>query len=105
VDKNWDRDREIGVLTQDLYYDLKCGYGAAEYNLVQAGMIEMIFGHTAGKYHEGDNAWTDGRWTVTQRGGQASMAELERIIVQDPPLGIALADMELEAEDVVLPTA
>ena len=76
------------------------GYGAAEYNLANAGMIEMIFGHTAGKYHKDENTWTDGRWTLTQLGRQASMAELERIIVQDPPLEIALADAELEAEDV-----
>jgi hypothetical protein len=63
-------------------------------------MIEMIFGHTAGKYHEGENAWTDGRWTLTQRGLQTSMAELKRIIVQDPPLEIVLADVELETNDV-----
>jgi hypothetical protein len=83
---------------QDFYYDLKCGYGAAEYNLVQAGMIEMIFGHTAGKYHDGENAWTDGRWTLTERGRRASMATLERIMLRDPPLEIAVADMELEAD-------
>jgi hypothetical protein len=30
----------------------------------------------------------------------ATTAELQRIMLRDPPLEIALADMELEAEDV-----
>jgi hypothetical protein len=100
VYENLDLDRKVGDLTQDLYYDLKCGYGAAEYNLTKAGMIEMIFGHAAGKYYEGENAWTDGRWTLTKRGRRTSMVNLKHIMLQDPPLEIALADAELEAVDV-----
>jgi hypothetical protein len=85
---------------QDLYYDLKCGNGAAECNLEAAGMIEMIFGHVAGKLRFGDNPWTDGRWTLTERGVHSSIVDLKRIMLRDPPLEIAMSDAELEADDV-----
>jgi hypothetical protein len=83
-----------------LYWDAKCGRAAAEYNLENAGMIEMISGHVAGQMRDGDNFWDDLRWTVTERGMRTSMADLQRIILCDPPLEIALWDAKDEAADV-----
>jgi hypothetical protein len=73
---------------------------AAEYNLKNAGRIEMISGHVAGQMRDGDNFWDDLRWTVTERGRCTSMADLQRIILCDPPLEIALWDAKDEAADV-----
>jgi hypothetical protein len=74
-------DRKIEELMTGLYWDAKCGRAAAEYNLKNAGMIEMIFGHVAGKMSDGDNFWDDCRWTLTERGRCTSMADLQRIIL------------------------
>jgi hypothetical protein len=93
-------DKKIDELISRLYWDGKCGRAAAEYNLENAGMIEMISGHVAGQMGDGDNFWDDLRWTVTKRGRRAGMADLQRIILCDPPLEIALWDAKDEAADV-----
>jgi hypothetical protein len=93
-------DRKLDELISRLYWDAKCGRAAAEYNLENAGMIEMISGHVAGQMRDGDNFWDDLRWTVTERGRRTSMADLQRIILCDPPLEIALWDAKDEAADV-----
>lgn len=59
-------------------------------------MIEMIQGHHAGA----DVYWDDLRWTLTDRGRRASDAQLERIMLRDPPLEIAEWDAKDEANDV-----
>jgi hypothetical protein len=96
----WDLDSKVGMLMLDLYFDAKCGLGAAEYNLEKAGMIRMIQQHVAGESRDGDNGWTDLRWTLTERGRRASVADLSDIMLRDPPLKIALSDADLEAADV-----
>jgi hypothetical protein len=93
-------DQKIDKLISRLYWDAKCGRAAAEYNLKKAGMIEMISGHVAGQMRDGDNFWDDCRWTSTERGRSTSMAELQRIVLSDPPLEIALWDAQDEAVDV-----
>jgi hypothetical protein len=91
-------DWKVGDLMADLYLDAQCGWAGAEYNLEKAGMIEMLFGHVAGRFDDGDCFWGDVRWTLTDRGRHASVAKLERIIVQDPPLGIAQWDAGNQAD-------
>jgi hypothetical protein len=93
-------DQKIDELISRLYWDAQCGRAAAECNLEKAGMIEMISGHVAGQMRDGDNFWDDCRWTVTERGRRTSMADLQRIILCDPPLEIALWDAKDEAADV-----
>jgi hypothetical protein len=93
-------DKQLDELISRLYWDAKCGRAAAEYNLEKAGMIEMISGHVAGQMRDGDNFWDDCRWTLTERGRRTSMAELQRIILCNPPLEIALWDAKDEAADV-----
>jgi hypothetical protein len=93
-------DQKLDRLISRLYWDAKCGRAAAEYNLKNAGMIEMICGHVAGQMRDGDNFWDDLRWTLTERGRCTSMADLQRIILCDPPLEIALWDAKDEAADV-----
>jgi hypothetical protein len=93
-------DQKIDELISGLYWDAKCGRAATEYNLKKAGMIEMISGHVAGQMRDGDNFWDDCRWTSTERGRCTSMADLQRIILSDPPLDIAVWDAEDEAADV-----
>ena len=100
VHKNWRFDRRLDELISRLYWDAKCGRAAAEYNLEKAGLIEMISGHVAGQMRDGDNFWDDLRWTLTERGKCTSMADLERIVLRDPPLEIALWDAKDEAADV-----
>lgn len=73
-------DQKIDRLISRLYWDAKCGRAAAEYNLKKTGMIEMIFGHVAGQMRDGDNFWDDCRWTLTERGKCASVADLQHII-------------------------
>jgi hypothetical protein len=90
-------DWKVAHLMADLFYAARCGWAGAEYNLEKAGMIEMLFDHVAGHVDDGDCFWADIRWTLTDRGRRASMAQLERIIVRDPPLKVALWDAEDEA--------
>jgi hypothetical protein len=99
-DPNFVSDRNLEKLILRLYWDAKCGRAAAEYNLKEAGKIEMLSGHVAGQMRDGDNFWDDCRWTVTERGRSTGMAELELIILRDPPLEIALWDAKDEAADV-----
>jgi len=98
--KNHVLDRKVGERIWRLYFDARCGHAAAEYNLEQAGMIEMIQAHVSGKMGEGDNGWGDCRWLLTERGRRTSMANLQRIMLRDPPLAIAQADVKDEASDV-----
>jgi hypothetical protein len=94
------RDDEVFLLAYGLYSDARTGLAASEYNLAAAGMIEMIGGHVVGVMRDGDNGWGDLRWTLTDRGQRASSAELEAIMLRDPPLDIARSDAKDEAEDV-----
>jgi hypothetical protein len=91
-------DWKVADLMADLYLDARCGWAGAEYNLEKAGMIEMLFGHVAGQVDDGDCFWDDVRWTLTDRGRRASTAKLERIMVRDPSLEIALWDSRDEAD-------
>jgi hypothetical protein len=93
-------DQKLDELISRLYWDAKCGRAAAEYNLEKAGIIEMISRHVAGQMRDGDNFWDDLRWTATKRGRRTSMADLQCIILLDPPLEIALWDAKDEAADV-----
>jgi hypothetical protein len=84
-----------------LFFSSKVGWAAAEFNLEEAGLIEMIQGHRAGLLREGvDNGWCDLRWTLTDRGRRARPARLERVMLRDPPLWVAEWDAEDEANDV-----
>jgi hypothetical protein len=94
------RDGEVRVRQHCLYWNARAGWAASEYNLAAAGMIEMIYGHHAGLVHPNEFFWDDLRWTLTDRGRRASDAQLERIMLRDPPLEIAEWDAENEANDV-----
>jgi hypothetical protein len=50
-------DNSVEKLMLDLVYGGHVGWAAAEFNLVQAGLIEMIQGHQPGLMREGDNGW------------------------------------------------
>ena len=96
------RDNKLERLMLDLYFGGRVGWAAAEYNLQEEGLIEMIQGHRAGQMStdNGDNDWCDCRWTLTERGKRASMARWERVMLLDPPLEIAEWDAEAEANDI-----
>jgi hypothetical protein len=93
-------DDVVKNLVSNLYRSPRVGRAAAEYNLEKAGMIEMIQGHHAGVMLPGDVYWDDLRWTLTDRGRRAGDAQLERIMLRDPPLEIAEWDAKDEANDV-----
>ena len=65
-------DNSVEKLMLDLVYGGHAGWAAAEFNLVEAGLIEMIQGHQPGLMREGDNGWMDLRWTLTDLGRQGS---------------------------------
>jgi hypothetical protein len=90
-------DWKVADLMAKLHLAARCGWAGTEYNLEKASMIEMLFDHVAGHVDDGDCFGADIRWTLTGRGRRASIAQLERIIVRDPPLEIALWDAEDEA--------
>jgi hypothetical protein len=92
------RDQAVRDLQEDLYYSARVGWAASEYNLQNAGMIEMLHGHHAGVMLPSYADWV--RWTLTNRGRRASDAQLERIMLRDPPPEIAEWDAENEANDV-----
>jgi hypothetical protein len=94
------RDDAVRNLASNLYWSARVGCAAAEFNLERAGMIEMIQGQHAGVMLNTDPYWDDLRWTLTDRGRRASDAQLERIMLRDPPLEIAEWDAEDEANDV-----
>jgi hypothetical protein len=60
----------------------------------------MSQGFVAGVMGDRDNWWDDLRWELTKCGKRTSMAETRKIILQDPPLEIALWDAMWEARDV-----
>jgi hypothetical protein len=91
---------QLENLMRRLYFSAKCGNAAAEHNLENVGIIEMVQGHVAGQMREGDNYWGDSRWELTELGGHTKLTHLKRIILRDPPLAIAIRDAEDEARDV-----
>ena len=99
-DRREGRDHAVRRLISNLYWSARAGCAAAEVNLEKAGMIEMIQGTHAGVMLNTDPYWDDLRWTLTDRGRRASDAQLERIMLRDPPLEIAEWDAEDEANDV-----
>jgi hypothetical protein len=99
-DSRRERDDAVKTLLCDVYWSARVGSAAAEYNLEKAGVIEMIQGHHPGVMLPGDDYWDEFRWTLTDRGRGASDAQLERIILRDPPLEIAEWDAEDEANDL-----
>jgi hypothetical protein len=93
---------QLENLMRRLYFGAKCGNAAAEHNLANVGVIEMVQGHVAGQMREGDNYWGDSRWEITELGGRIKLTDLKRIILRDPPLAIAIRDAEDEARDVAV---
>jgi hypothetical protein len=92
-------DNSVEELMLDLVYGGHTGWAAAEFNVVEAGLIEMIQGHQPGLMREGDNGWMDLRWTLTDLGRRTRKARFELIIKADPPLWVAEQDAEEEAQD------
>jgi hypothetical protein len=84
----------------DLYCDGRCGRAAAEYNLVKAGAIEVASRHVPGHLREDDVFFARSEWKLTELGRRAGTAPLTSIILQDPPLEIALWDAMFEARNV-----
>jgi hypothetical protein len=95
----WQRDNAVRNLMRKLVYAGDTGPAAAEFNLVKAGLIEMIQGHQPGLMREGDNFWDDLRWTLTNLGRRTRKARFERVMKADPPLWVAEQDAEEEAQD------
>jgi hypothetical protein len=92
-------DNSVEKLMLDLVYGGHAGWAAAEFNLVEAGLIEMIQGHQPCLMREGDNAWMDLRWTLTDLGRRTRKARFELVMKSDPPLWAAEQDAEEEAQD------
>jgi len=92
-------DNSVEKLMLDLVYGGHAGWAAAEFNLVEAGLIEMIQGHQPGLIREGDNGWMDLRWTLTDLGRRTRKARFELVMKVDPPLWAAEQDAEAEAQD------
>jgi hypothetical protein len=95
-----DETIELERFVLDLHSDGKCGRAAAEYNLVKAGAIEVASGHVPGHLRDDDVFFEHSEWKLTEMGKRASTAALTGIILQDPPLEIALWDAMKEARDV-----
>jgi hypothetical protein len=91
---------ELKHFVMDLYCDGRCGRAAAEYNLVKAGAIEVASGHVPGHLREDDVFFARSEWKLTELGKRAGTAPLTSIILQDPPLEIALWDAMREARNV-----
>jgi hypothetical protein len=81
---------ELERLVLDLHADGKCGRAAAEYNLVTAGAIEVASEHVPGHLRDDDVFFEHSKWKLTELGRSASTDTLRSIILQDPPLEIAL---------------
>jgi hypothetical protein len=92
-------DNSVEKLMLDLVFGGHAGWAAAEFNLVEAGLIEMIQGHQPGLMREGDNGWMDVRWTLTDLGRRTRKARFELVMKADPPLWAAEQDAEAEAQD------
>lgn len=91
-------EEALNNLIGQLYESARCGEGGAEFNLVRDGYIEMIQNHVAGLWRETHNWWRDCRWAITAKGQRASTAELTKSILRDPPLEVAQADADEEAD-------
>jgi hypothetical protein len=92
-------DNSVEELMLDLIYGGHAGWAAAEFNLVEAGLIEMIHGHQPGLMRESDNGWIDLRWTLTDLGRLTREARFEQVMKADPPPWAAEQDAEEEAQD------
>jgi hypothetical protein len=97
-------DMQLEELMRHLYFSAKCGNAAAEHNLENAGVTEIVQGHVAGKMREGDNYWGDCRWQLSELGKRTKLTDLKDTILRDPPLEIAMLDAEDEAKDVAART-
>ena len=91
---------ELERLVLALHADGKCGRAAAEYNLVKAGAIEVASERVPGCLRDDDVFFEHSAWRLTELGRSASTDTLRSIILQDPPLEIALWDAMNEARDV-----
>jgi hypothetical protein len=91
---------ELERLVLALHADGKCGRAATEYNLVKAGAIEVASEHVPGCLRDDDVFFEHSKWKLTELGRSASTNTLRSIILQDPPLEIALWDAMFEARDV-----
>jgi hypothetical protein len=60
----------------------------------------MVQGHVAGIMCRDDQYWCDCRWTLTEKGRRATMAELERVILREPPPHVAEQDAAEVADDI-----
>jgi hypothetical protein len=60
----------------------------------------MVQGHVAGIMCRDDQYWCDCRWTLTDKGRRGTMAQLERVILRDPPLHVAEQDAAEVADDI-----
>jgi hypothetical protein len=67
---------------------------------VKAGAIEVASGHVPGHLREDDVFFEHSEWKLTELGGRAGTAPLTSIILQDPPLEIAIWDAMFEARNV-----
>jgi hypothetical protein len=76
------KDDNSAKLMLDLVYGGHAGWAAAEFNLVEAGLIEMIQGHQPGLMREGDNGWMDVRWTLTDLGRRTRKGRFELEIMR-----------------------
>jgi hypothetical protein len=92
--------RDLEQVVFYLHADGKCGRAAAEYNLAKAGATEVASGHVPGHLREDDVFLEHSEWKLTELGKRASADSLTSIILQDPPLEIALWDAMNEARDV-----
>jgi hypothetical protein len=93
-------DRSLEQFVFDLHAEGKCGRAAAEYNLVKAGAIEVASGHVPGHLRDDDVFFEHSEWRLTELGKNGNADALKTIILQDPPLEIALWDAMNEARDV-----
>jgi hypothetical protein len=93
------RDKAVSDLMMDLVYAGETGWATAEFNLANAGLIEMIQGHQPGLMRKGDNGRMDLRWTLTDLGRRTRKTRFVLVMKSDPPLWVAEQDAEEEAQD------
>jgi hypothetical protein len=91
---------ELQQLVFDLHANGECGRAAAEYNLVKGGVIEVASEHVPGHLRDNDVFFEHSEWKLTELGRTANTEALTSIILQNPPLEIALWDAMNEARDV-----
>jgi hypothetical protein len=92
--------KDIELFVLDLHSDAKCGLGSGGVQSCEGGCDRGGLRTCARNLRDDDVFFEHSRWKLTEPGRSASTDTLRSIILQDPPLEIALWDAMFEARDV-----